>query len=60
MELIIRINLDNAAFVDRPEFEIEEVLRQVVYRMSSNNPEASLRRPLRDSYGNTVGYAEIK
>ncbi len=56
MELIIKINLDNAAFEDDPEAELENIFEQV-NKLNIGRPEVW---QVRDSNGNTVGTVEVK
>jgi len=58
MDLIIRINLDNAAFEDDPEKELEHIFEQV-YANGKHFIPAWYFKPLRDSNGNTVGTVEV-
>jgi hypothetical protein len=58
-KLTITINLDNDAFhPDKggPQFEVAWILRQLSDRYS--NADAELTQRLRDSNGNTVGFAD--
>ncbi len=59
MNLIIKINLDNAAFEDKPEAELENCFEQVYLGLNPSSLNMTwMTQPefnLRDSNGNTVG-----
>jgi len=65
MNLIININLDNAAFEDDSEAELENIFWQIASEMDF--PRATLLSRARDHYkytvrdtnGNTVGNLEV-
>jgi len=56
MEITIRFNIDNAAFVDDFHGEIRRTLANVAHHLSNNNKQF----PIRDSNGNKIGVAEVK
>lgn len=58
MELIIQINMDNAAFGDSPQDEAARIIREFAAYLETNGVETYKRR-LADINGNTVGRAEI-
>lgn len=60
MNLIININLDNAAFEDNPVMEMNRILDEFIARSQYFTDVRNLERfKLFDSNGNTVGTVEI-
>jgi len=56
MRLTIVIDMDNAAFEDNGRrYEVEQILNKIVNKMALLSVD---KINLRDSNGNTVGYAE--
>ena len=55
-ELIININLDNAAFGDNPREEVANILEYYVEILKSGN---GLEEKFRDFNGNSVGEAKV-
>lgn len=51
----LRIELENDAFKDGPQFELAWILRQLID--TYENHDADLNQVLLDSNGNTVGHA---
>ena len=61
MKLIIKINLDNAAFEYQPGTEIANLLEQLAGRFWGVLPPAldSIPPTIKDSNGNKVGSVEV-
>jgi hypothetical protein len=59
MELVIKINLDNAAFCDEPCIEIARILSEYNRKILENDNLNSLPGKFRDINGNSVGKAEV-
>jgi len=57
--LTIRIETDNAAFGDRPEYETARILRRLADRMENTGLPDAEGIPLRDINGNRVGKAVV-
>ena len=55
MELVIRINLDNAAFHENMESE----LKRIGENMASDVADGETGGNIRDSNGNRVGHFEV-
>ena len=55
MELIIRINLDNAAMQDNIEYE----LKRIGENIASDVADGETGGNIRDSNGNRVGHFEV-
>ena len=69
MDLNISMSLDNDSFAYDPEFEVRRILRQVLeglldYDCEEDDDVWDIIKEdeikLRDSFGNTVGTAELK
>ena len=58
MELIIKINLDNAAFKDDPE-ELQQILQWLAEGVIYDEYKSACNRSLQDSNGNQIGTVEI-
>lgn len=56
MQLVIKINMDNDAFVGNND-EIKRCLQQVINKMDDGNTESSGN--IKDSNGNNVGFYEV-
>lgn len=56
MTLKITINIDNAAFDGRMEYEVASILLSFLARIQNGG---GLEMPLRDTNGNTVGEARL-
>ncbi len=59
MELVIKINIDNAAFCDIPGQEVAEILRKYCDKIEENDDIKSLFERFNDSNGNRVGTAVV-
>ena len=59
MKLIIKIDLDNAAFEDDLESELDSLLLQVQDKLETVKTFAAQLFVLRDSNGNQVGSVEV-
>ena len=57
MQFVIKINMDNDAFVCNNSDEIKYCLQQVINKMDDGNTESSGN--IKDSNGNTVGFYEV-
>lgn len=55
MELVIRINLDNAAFHENMEFELKRIGENVASDVADGEDNGRIK----DSNGNKVGYFEV-
>lgn len=61
MDIVIKINCDNAAFEGYPGREVAHILRQTAETLSYHVDwfECGYDAPLRDSNGNKVGICQI-
>ena len=59
MELMININLDNAAFEDDPGAEVARILHNLAASYEERG-HVQDTRTLRDRNGNTVGSARVE
>jgi len=61
MDLVIRINLDSAAFEGAPHVEAARILRGLVREIDTNGSDGldNLPRKLVDVNGNAVGTAKV-
>lgn len=59
MELVIKIDLDNAAFCDIPGQEVARILKGYAEKISNNDDVKSLFERFRDFDGNSVGTAQV-
>jgi hypothetical protein len=57
MKYVIQIACDNAAFAPDPQFEVAQILSKLAEKLESGNYTDVL---LRDSNGNTVGFAQME
>lgn len=60
MRLIISIEMDNAAFDESPTAEVYRILCGLATRIAKDGAGAFAPYPLRDSNGNTVGFARVE
>lgn len=56
MNLIIKIDLDNDAFQENPEAELENIFEQIYKRVPGYTPQGF---SVRDTNGNTAGTVEV-
>jgi hypothetical protein len=59
MKLVVEINLDNAAFSDRPShFEVARILTDYANKLIENDGDG-WQRGLKDINGNAVGFTKL-
>jgi len=59
MELVININIDNAAFCDIPGQEVARILREYCDKIEKNDDIKSLFERFNDFNGNRIGTATV-
>lgn len=57
MKMTIEFDMDNAAFTDWPEKEIERILHKIASDVTASDV---YYRAIMDTNGNRIGYVEIK